>query len=129
MASRIVNQAEWPGHLLHRLRRQVALTSDAELATLSDELRGYSDSAGVDRAEHIAVVVLLRLRHEAGELAFFSMVATCGTPSDITVAELVIESFFPADGFTASILRSARPRFVASLAEAIIPGGLKRIAK
>ena len=109
MASRILNLAEWRGHLLHRLRRQVALTSDAELATLYDELRGYSDSPPTSIVpEHSAVVVPLRLRHEAGELAFFSMVATCGTPSDITVAELVIESFFPADAFTASILRSAR---------------------
>jgi transcriptional regulator with XRE-family HTH domain len=106
MAARIINLAEWRSHLLHRLRRQVEITSDAELAALYAELRAYPGDAPVaGRPEHTAVVVPLRLRHEAGELAFFSMVSTCGTPSDITVDELVIESFFPADEFTASVLR------------------------
>ncbi len=51
------------------------------------------------------VVVPLRIRHGDGELAFFSLVAAFGTPLDITVAELAIESFFPADEATARVLR------------------------
>ena len=108
MAGRIINLAEWRGHLLHRLRRQADLTSDAELDQLYRELRAYpGDTATLTLPEHTAVVVPLRMRHESGELAFFSMVSTCGTPNDITVAELAIESFFPADEFTAGVLRSA----------------------
>lgn len=106
LAARIINLAEWRSHLLHRLRRQVEITFDAQLAALYEELRAYStDAPEPALPEHPAVVVPLRLRHEAGELALFSMVSTCGTPSDITVDELVIESFFPADEFTASVLR------------------------
>lgn len=109
IAARILNLAEWRGHVLHRLRRQLELTSDAELAKLYEELRAYpGDAPAPMLPEHSAVVVPLRLRHDAGELAFFSLVAACGTPTDITVDELVIESFFPADEFTASILRGAR---------------------
>ena len=109
MAAQILNLAEWRGHVLHRLRRQVELTSDAELVKLYEELCAYpGDASAPTLPEHSAVVVPLRLRHDAGELAFFSLVATCGTPSDITVDELVIESFFPANDFTAAILRGAR---------------------
>ena len=53
------------------------------------------------------MVTLLRLRTPAGELSFLSIVATFGTPADITVAELAIESFYPADAATAEILRAA----------------------
>jgi transcriptional regulator with XRE-family HTH domain len=107
LAARIINLSEWRSHLLHRLRRQVEITFDAQLAALYQELRAYSgDAPEAPLPEHPAVVVPLRLRHEAGELALFSMVSTCGTPSDVTVDELVIESFFPADEFTASVLRN-----------------------
>jgi hypothetical protein len=47
------------------------------------------------------------VRHEAGELAFMSTVTTFGTPLDITVSELSIEAFFPADEHTAAVLRAA----------------------
>ena len=49
----------------------------------------------------------LRIRTDAGELSFFGTVATFGTPMDVTVAELSIESFFPADPQTAEVLRTA----------------------
>jgi hypothetical protein len=52
------------------------------------------------------VVTPLRLRTPVGELAFFSTIATFGIPADITVAELAIESFFPANPFTADVLRA-----------------------
>src|SRR5262249_28290208 len=57
LAPRIVNLAEWRGHLLHRLHRQVALTGDAELAALYEELRGYpSPPPGSVVPDHSAVV-------------------------------------------------------------------------
>jgi hypothetical protein len=111
LARRIVNLAEWRGHVLRRLRRQAALTSDDQLAALYDELRGYPGDAPIMGVpEYGAVVVPLRLRHQAGELAFFSMLSTCEMPGDITVDDLAIESFFPADEFTRSRVREISKR-------------------
>jgi transcriptional regulator with XRE-family HTH domain len=109
LAPRIANLGEWRAHLLGRLRRQVALTADADLTDLYEELRGYPCDQPEPEVELPGpgdVVVPLRLRYDDGELAFFSTVATFGTPLDITVAELAIESFFPADDVTASALRA-----------------------
>ena len=75
---------------------------------LYDELRALPvRSAGArDRAARPGeVVVPLRVRHGDRELAFFSTVATFGTPLDVTVSELAIESFFPANPETAAVLR------------------------
>ncbi len=112
MAPRIVNLGEWRGHLLGRLRRQVAHTADPKLAQLYDELRAYPCDQPEPEIELPGpgdVVVPLRIRHGGRELAFFSTVATFGTPLDITVAELAIESFFPADSDTVAVLSAYRP--------------------
>lgn len=109
MAPRIVNLGEWRAHLLGRLRRQVALTADPALAALYDELRAYPCDQAEPEVEMPGpgdIAVPLRIRHGDRLLAFFSIVATFGTPLDITVAELTIESFFPADPDTASFLRA-----------------------
>lgn len=109
LAPRILNLGEWRAHLIGRLRRQVAASGDAALACLHQELLAYP---GADCAreseipEYGAIVVPLRVRLEGRELSFFSTVTTFGTPLDITVAELCIESFFPADPATAALLRA-----------------------
>src|SRR6476620_8744887 len=108
LAPRIRNLAEWRDHLLERLRRQIALTGDPALQTLFDELAGYPvTDPGPELGARNDVVVPLRLDTDAGELTFFSTVTTFGTPVDITVEELAIESFFPADERTAEALRAA----------------------
>jgi transcriptional regulator with XRE-family HTH domain len=112
MASRIVNLGEWRSHLLGRLRRQVTLTPDPRLADLYDELRDYPCDAPEVEIEFPGpgdVVVPLRIRHAGRELTFLGTIATFGTPLDITVAELAIESFFPADPETASLLLDGWP--------------------
>jgi len=101
MAPRIANLAEWREHLLHRLRRQVSLTGDADAAELLAELESYP-APEADDVPHNEIVVPLRLRDG---LAFFSTVAPFGTAVDVTVSELAIESFFPADEATAEALR------------------------
>jgi transcriptional regulator with XRE-family HTH domain len=113
MAPRILNLAEWKGHLLDRLGREVAVTGDPALATLHRELSGYPapplDGAGHGHAGGgLAGEIVVSLRLDAGEreLSFFSTVTTFGTAVDITVAELAIESFFPADAATAEHLRA-----------------------
>lgn len=106
IAPQIQNMGEWRGHLLGRLRRQVALTADPELADLLTELEGYpTDEADVEMHGAGEVVVPLRIRVGDTDLAMLSTVATFGTPLDVTVAELVIETFFPADDVTGAWLR------------------------
>ncbi|MEV0808007.1 helix-turn-helix transcriptional regulator [Micromonospora sp. NPDC050200] len=106
MAPRITNLGQWRAHLLARLRRQAALTGDAALAALHEELLGYPGPSAPDPAPGPAdVVVPLRLRHDGGELRLLSTVSTFGTPLDVTVEELSVESFFPADDATAARLR------------------------
>jgi transcriptional regulator with XRE-family HTH domain len=108
MATRIANLGEWRAHLLGRLRRQVALTGDPELAELHRELRAYPCDQPEPEVEIPGagdVVVPLRIRHGDRELSFLSIMASFGTPLDVTVAELAIESFFPADAKTGLFLR------------------------
>jgi len=108
LAPRIANLEEWSAHLLHRLHRQHLATADPELAQLYDELRRYPGVVDQAEAEHDAAAMLfvpLVLRVPEGpDLHFFSTLATFGTAVDITVAELAIESFFPADEPTAQAL-------------------------
>ena len=111
LAPRIANLAQWRSHLLERLRRQVEASADPGLTELLAELEGYPapGADGADRPRRdlydAGVVVPLRLRTEAGLLAFFSTTTIFGTPVDVTLAELAIESFFPADAETAEALR------------------------
>jgi transcriptional regulator with XRE-family HTH domain len=99
LAPRIRNLGQWRAHLLARLRQQVEVTADPALADLLAELREYPGGSE-DGPAAPALVVPLRLEHEGTELAFVSTVTTFGTPLDVTVSELVIESFFPADDVT-----------------------------
>jgi len=107
MAPRILNLGAWRAHLLERVERQAALTGDAELARLRDEVAAYPGPDHEGPSEVIGdIVVPLHLRMlGADELRFFSTMATFGTAVDITVAELSIESFFPADEATARAMR------------------------
>jgi transcriptional regulator with XRE-family HTH domain len=111
LARRIGNLGEWRAHLLARLRRQIAHTGDGDLSGLYEELRAYPCDQPEPEVELPGpgdVAVPLRLLHQGGELAFFSTTAVFGTPLDVTVAELAIESFFPADAATASWLHGGR---------------------
>ena len=111
MAPRIANLAEWRGHLLDRLRREVAATADVRLGELLAELEGYPapGASAPPGPAHGAIAVPLVLRHDGRELSFFSTVATFGTAVDVTVAELSIEAFFPADATTTTFLRESLP--------------------
>ncbi|GGO25336.1 transcriptional regulator [Microbispora rosea subsp. aerata] len=108
LAPHILNLGEWRAHLLGRLRRQITLTADPLLGELYAELRGYPCDQPEPEVELPGpgdILVPLRVRRAGRELTFFSIVATFGTPLDITVSELAIESFYPADSATAAFLR------------------------
>jgi transcriptional regulator with XRE-family HTH domain len=103
MAPRTVNLGEWSAHLLGRLRREARITGDAELQDLYHELAGYPgvESEPLHEAVAADIVVPLRVHTDGGELSFFSTIATFGTALDITLAEVAIEAFYPANARTA----------------------------
>jgi transcriptional regulator with XRE-family HTH domain len=108
-APRIANLSEWRAHLFARLRREIDVSGDLVLAELLNELRGYPAPAGPEAAivepVEAAVVVPLRFVSPAGTLELISTTMVFGTPLDITLSELALETFFPADAATAAILR------------------------
>jgi len=112
LAPRIANLGEWRTHLLARLRRQVEMGADPALLELLRELRGYPappgrepDAAAAERASR-SVVIPLQLLTEGGTLSFISTTTIFGTPVDITLSELALETFFPADAATGAALRA-----------------------
>jgi transcriptional regulator with XRE-family HTH domain len=111
LASRIVNFVEWRAHLFHRLRQQIQTSADPALMELLKELLAYpsppnpESTASAKQSEYAGVIVPLQLRSEAGVLSFISTTTVFGTPIDITLSELALETFFPANSSTADALR------------------------
>jgi hypothetical protein len=129
MAPRILNLGQWRQHVLFRLRRQADRSGDPFLAELHEELSGYpggngaggtgvaaeargvggtAEARGVGEGAESAADVVLPIRVRAGdaELSFLSTTTVFGSPLDVTVAELAIESFYPADAATAAAMRA-----------------------
>jgi transcriptional regulator with XRE-family HTH domain len=111
LAERILNFTEYSEHIIHRLHRQAVLSGDPELFALEDELSGYPGVSGRtsvlgEAANLIFTPLILQITDDV-RFSFFSTLATFGTAIDITVSELAIESFFPADEATAVALRAA----------------------
>ena len=104
LAPHIRNLAQWRGHILDRLAREAALTADADLVALHRELLAYP--GGIDHTHGSGLAVPLRLRAAEQELSFLSTVTTFGTAVDVTLAELSVEAFLPADTTTADVLRT-----------------------
>jgi len=121
LAPLIINLGQWRTYLLEQLERQVAITGNDELVALLEEIAGYPAPAdghdpvsntrtreGANRwlGEH-GILAPLRIRApDGGELLFFGMIATFGTPAEVTTSELTIEMLFPADPATAEALEN-----------------------
>jgi transcriptional regulator with XRE-family HTH domain len=110
LAPRIANLPEWRAHLLARLRRQIEVSADPVLTELLRELGAYpapgaARSRPANEREYAGVLVPLQFTTEQGVLSFFSTTTVFGTPLDITLSELALESFFPADAATGEALR------------------------
>jgi MmyB-like transcription regulator ligand binding domain len=111
LASRIGNLPEWRTHLLDRLRRQVAMSGDPELALLLAELAAFN-APSLDDASALAptldgpgaIVVPLELETSQGRLSLISTTTIFGTPTEVTLSELAIEAFYPANDMTAERL-------------------------
>jgi len=109
LAPRTVNLAEWRAHLLAGLRQQIEVSGDPVLVDLLAELRSYDGPAGpsprVSGPERAAVAVPFRLATDYGVLSFLSTITVFGTPIDVTLSELALECFYPADQATAEAMR------------------------
>jgi transcriptional regulator with XRE-family HTH domain len=109
LAPQIVNIGQWRHHLFERLRQQIQATGDTRLQALEQELRAYPVPPDGDttRLEGgvLGIVVPLRLRTTAGVLNLISTTTIFGSPVDVTLQELALETFFPADAFTGEVLR------------------------
>ena len=110
LSTRIANLAQWRAYLLQRLQRECELTGDAQLEALLEELRGYpvrqapgSRPLPVAQADS-RVFVPFELETDAGVLSFIGTTTVFGTPVDVTVSEIALECFFPADEATARYL-------------------------
>lgn len=108
LAPRIVNLGQWRAHLLHRLRRQVGATADPVLRALHEELGGYPGPAPNALASSVqGFAVPMQLRTSCGVLSFISTTTMFKNPVDVTLCELAIETFLPADRATAQTLQKA----------------------
>jgi transcriptional regulator with XRE-family HTH domain len=108
LARFIVNLAQWREHLLERVQHQVTISADATLVALLAELAAYPVPASSEAHTPIAanaIVVPLVLDTKMGRLSLISTMTVFGTPMEVTLSELALETFFPADAQTAALLR------------------------
>jgi transcriptional regulator with XRE-family HTH domain len=122
LAPRIINLVEWRHHIIVRLRQQIETTGDSVLADLVEEVRDYPLPPGpagqTKPQDHDVVAVPFRLATVHGPLSFYSTTTVFGTPVDITLSELAIEAFFPADQATVAIMRQLAEGTAAPATEA-----------
>jgi transcriptional regulator with XRE-family HTH domain len=106
-ASRIVNRETLLPMLIERLGHEIEVTGDSRLEALRDELLAYPQTRalGTHRPGRPEIVVPFQVQTDAGVLSFISTTTVFGTAVDVTVDELAIESFFPADPETAEAMR------------------------
>ncbi|MFG3281929.1 helix-turn-helix domain-containing protein [Streptomyces sp. NPDC048111] len=117
LAPRIRNLAQWRGHLLEQMERQIALLRSEPLRELYEEVAAHPvpsateavDAGEQDHAPSFPFALPLRIEHAGTVLSFISTITTFNTPMDVTVSELAIETFLPADSATATYLQSFMP--------------------
>jgi transcriptional regulator with XRE-family HTH domain len=111
LAPRTRNLADWSGYLVAQLRREIQTTRDPDLESLYEELLAYPEiSAALGRAKPPTprdIMLKHELRIDDTDLAFFGTFTTFGTARDLTLAELTILAFYPADSETAAALTTA----------------------
>ena len=110
LGGRILNFREWRAHVLSRLRHEAEVSADPKLAALLEELEsGPAPSRNPRAADRESgesrIAVPLQLASDNGPLSFISTTTVFGTAADVTLAEITIETFFPADRETAQAMR------------------------
>lgn len=107
LAPLISNYQEWRNHLLQRLKKQVEDTADTELEELFNELSSYKIDGKIGKSNKTdaGIIVPLQIETKFGVLSFISTTTVFGTPVDVTVSEIALETFFPADEMTREIFK------------------------
>lgn len=112
LSRQVVNVAEWQAHMLGRLYRQMIHSGLPSLRSLYREVSAYAgvhaDAGAPAQSRGDGVLSLLHLRLLDAEIRLFSTVTTFGATTDSTVAELSLETFYPADEHSARVFREAR---------------------
>lgn len=112
LAGRILNFADWRAHVLARLMRDCAVAGDPDLEALLAEVRAYPIPPGVTSkptgAGGLPLAVPFRLADPRGDLSFISTTTVFGSAVDVTLSEVMIETFVPADDHTWQVLKSQR---------------------
>ncbi|GAA2216568.1 helix-turn-helix transcriptional regulator [Nonomuraea monospora] len=104
-APRLRNLAQVRGFLLPRLARQVGRTGDPVLSALLEEVREYGGASGPVADGPADIALPIRIEHRGRELCFFNTITTFGAAFDVTLEEIAVEAYFPADAETARHLR------------------------
>jgi transcriptional regulator with XRE-family HTH domain len=110
LAPRTANLGQWAAHLLERLHHQCEATADAKLIELYNDLKSYPLPARSGPVAVDSVAIPYKLRYKGDVLSFISTTMVFGTPVDVTLSELALETFFPADELTARQLKEMQPR-------------------
>jgi transcriptional regulator with XRE-family HTH domain len=106
LAPQVRNLEQWRAHVLRRVRRQLERTAAEGLIELLAELEGYGDvDPSTAPADH-DLVVPLQLSTPYGDLSLLYAATVFGSPRDVTLDEIAIETFFPADASTGRLLRT-----------------------
>jgi transcriptional regulator with XRE-family HTH domain len=113
LAPNIINLAQWRAHLFERLSQQIAATADPALVSLLAELRslpaGENEQEEHVQGEHLGIAVPFKFRSPFGVLSFISTTTIFGSPVDITLQELALETFYPLDEFTKQAMQRLSP--------------------
>ena len=102
LAPLVVNLADVRAVFRSRITRQLATAPDAELTALYEELLAPDSEDATSQRIESDVVIPMIIRVGGRELRLFSTITTFGTPMDITLDEVAIESYYPADAETAA---------------------------
>ncbi len=117
LAPKILNLVEWRDHILRRLRHDIDLSADPRLTALHDELLAYplpkSRRAAKSEQPNPAIAIPMMMSTSKGRLSFLSATTVFGTAVDVTLSEIVIETFLPSDQFTANVLRDFSATYLA----------------
>jgi transcriptional regulator with XRE-family HTH domain len=105
IAPQIRNLTEWSRHIIQRVRQESLRNPDPELEHLLSELRSYAPATTLEPGpDHLGFAVPLQLGSVHGELRLMTTTTTFGTATDVTLAELKLEAFLPADEATSILL-------------------------
>ena len=109
LAPKIVNLGQWRAHLFERLSHQIAASAEPALISLLADLRKLPAPDGEPeetlQGEHMGIAVPLKFRSPVGVLSFISTTTIFGSPLDITLQEIALETFFPSDDVTMQALQ------------------------